>query len=96
MRTYEGQSRSIARTREVVGERRTMFVVRGVTRELAPAVIALMDRGDRRRAGENGSPHAARHLGCGGHVTARPGCDDRDPPVPESSTTTVPAGRPDA
>jgi DNA-binding HxlR family transcriptional regulator len=126
--TYEGQTCSVARTLELVGERWTLLILRdaflgvrrfddfqrslGVARnvlntrlqrlveagllerrryqdrpprseyrltamgrDLWPAVVALMQWGDRHLVGEGGPPLLIEHNGCGGRITDRRECD---------------------
>jgi DNA-binding HxlR family transcriptional regulator len=125
--TYEGQTCSVARSLEVVGERWTILILRdaflgvrrfddfqrslGVARnvlntrlqrlvaegllerrryqdrperyeyrltemgrDLWPAIVALMQWGDRWLGAEQGAPMAMEHRGCGGGVSDRRTC----------------------
>jgi DNA-binding HxlR family transcriptional regulator len=127
--TYDGQTCSVARTLEIVGERWTLLILRdaflgvrrfdefqrslGVARnvlttrlqrlidagllerrlyqerperyeyrltdmglDLWPAVVALMEFGDRHLAGEAGPPMLLAHRDCGGRVTAARTCSE--------------------
>ncbi|MER7760771.1 helix-turn-helix domain-containing protein [Streptomyces sp. NPDC097619] len=47
-------------------------------RDLATAVIALMQWGDRNLPLEQGPPRRAEHIGCDGHVHVRLGCGKCD------------------
>lgn len=126
--TYAGQTCSVARTLELVGERWTLLILRdaflgirrfddfqrslGVARnvlntrlqrlvesgllerrlyqerpqrheyvltgtglELWPAIVALMQWGDRHLAGEGGPPLLLEHRGCGGRMTDKRTCE---------------------
>ena len=127
--TYAGQTCSIARTLEMVGERWTLLILRdaflgvrrfddfqrslGIARnvlntrlqrlvdsgllerrryqerperfeyrmtemalDLWPAVVALMEFGDKHLAGEQGPPMLMHHRGCGGRVLSSRTCAD--------------------
>ena len=132
--TYAGQTCSVARTLELVGERWTLLILRdaflgvrrfddfqrslGIARnvlntrlqrlvesgllercryqerperheyrltdmglDLWPAVVALMEFGDKHLAGEAGPPVVLRHRGCGGTVTSARTCADCGEPL---------------
>jgi DNA-binding HxlR family transcriptional regulator len=57
------------------GERtRHEYVLTPAGRELRTSLVALMDWGDRHRAGENGPPVSLRHRDCGGEIHAHLTC----------------------
>jgi DNA-binding HxlR family transcriptional regulator len=57
------------------GERtRHEYVLTPAGRELRTALVALMDWGDRHRAGEGGPPVSLRHRDCGGEIHAQLTC----------------------
>lgn len=51
------------------------YVLTPAGRELRTALVALMDWGDRHRAGESGPPVSLRHRDCGAEIHAHLTCD---------------------
>jgi DNA-binding HxlR family transcriptional regulator len=59
------------------GERsRHEYVLTTAGRELRPVLVAIMDWGDRHRAGPDGPPVSLRHRDCGAPIHAQLVCDE--------------------
>ncbi len=75
---------------KVEGERaRHEYVLTEPGRELRTMLIAIMDWGDRYRAGADGPPVQIRHRECGAPVHARLMCTDGHEIAPETRTELV-------
>lgn len=75
----------------VAGERsRHEYVLTPAGRDLRVVMIALMDWGDRYRAGQDGPPMAINHRGCGAEVHAHLVCDAGHEMEPTTRVDLVP------
>lgn len=62
---------------KVEGERaRHEYVLTSAGRDLRTVLVAILDWGDRHRAGENGPPVSLRHRDCGAEIHAQLTCND--------------------
>jgi DNA-binding HxlR family transcriptional regulator len=82
---------AVRRPVAVPGERtRHEYVLTPAGRDLRVVMIALMDWGDRHRAGQDGPPMQIRHRDCGAPVHAHLVCDEGHEIVPATRTELVP------
>jgi DNA-binding HxlR family transcriptional regulator len=78
---------------KIDGERtRHEYVLTSAGRDLRVVMIALMDWGDRHRAGADGPPMAVRHRDCGAEVHAHLVCDAGHEVESRTRTELVPLG----
>jgi DNA-binding HxlR family transcriptional regulator len=68
---------------------RPKYVITPKGMDLVPAVLGLLQWGDRYRADPEGPAVLSRHTGCGGHVSVQLHCD-RDHHVDATDIETVP------
>jgi DNA-binding HxlR family transcriptional regulator len=66
---------SIETYKEPGSRSRPKYVITPMGMDLVPAVMGLMQWGDRYRADPEGPPVYARHRGCGAHVEVQIRCD---------------------
>ena len=75
---------------KIAGERaRHEYVLTGAGRELRTILVAIMDWGDRHRAGVDGPPVSLRHRDCGEPVHARLTCETGHEITPETRTELI-------
>lgn len=80
----------LRRPLSIEGERsRHEYVLTDAGRELRTILVAIMDWGDRHRAGEDGPPVAVRHRECGESIHATLVCDGGHAITPTTRTELV-------